>query len=92
VLVSGPVYLDSIWHVFGRSRQYWWGGEPLWYQPACIGCLGPGTLVGTTTWREVHWVSIHRTEVQEALIAITGQNLGFDAEAWRLWWKQNGKK
>ncbi|HKQ49143.1 MAG TPA: HEAT repeat domain-containing protein [Phycisphaerae bacterium] len=92
VLVSGPVYLDSIWHVFGRSRQYWWGDDPFWYQPACIGCLGPGTLIGTTTWREVHWVSIHRTEVQEALIAITGQNLGFDAEAWRLWWKQNGKK
>jgi HEAT repeat protein len=30
-----------------------------------------------------------RTEVQEALIAITGQNYGFDADAWRVWWREN---
>lgn len=92
VLVSGPVYLDSIWHVFGRSSRYRCGGDFLWYEPACIGCLGPGTMLGTESWHEVHLVSVYRTEVQEALIQITGQNFGFDADAWRLWWRQNGKK
>jgi len=30
-----------------------------------------------------------RTEVQEALIAITGQNYGFDQDAWRAWLREN---
>ncbi|MFQ5490602.1 MAG: HEAT repeat domain-containing protein [Phycisphaerae bacterium] len=30
-----------------------------------------------------------RTEVQEALIAITGQNYGFDTDAWKIWLRQN---
>ena len=30
-----------------------------------------------------------RTEVQEALIAITDQNYGFDTEAWKIWLRQN---
>jgi hypothetical protein len=92
VLVTGPVYLDSIWHVFGGSRRYRFDNDYLWYEPASIGCLGPGTILGTEAWHEVHLVSIYRTEVQEALIKITGQNFGFDADAWRLWWRQNGKK
>ncbi len=31
----------------------------------------------------------HRSEVQEALIAITGQNFGFNIPAWTLWLKRN---
>ncbi|MCC7293363.1 MAG: HEAT repeat domain-containing protein [Phycisphaerales bacterium] len=30
----------------------------------------------------------NRSEVQEALIALTGQNYGFDADAWRDWMRQ----
>ncbi|MCP4250538.1 MAG: hypothetical protein GY778_26135 [bacterium] len=30
-----------------------------------------------------------RTAVQEALIAITGENYGFDIQAWRAWLRQN---
>lgn len=32
----------------------------------------------------------NRSEVQEALIALTGQNYGFDAGAWRDWMRQQG--
>jgi len=31
----------------------------------------------------------HRSEVQEALIDITGQNFGFNAQAWRQWLARN---
>ncbi len=92
VVVSGPVYLDDIRYAFGGCARYRCGGDFLWYQPDGIGCLGPGSLIGTTYWTEVHLVSIYRTEVQEALIKITGQNFGFDENAWRLWWKQNKPK
>jgi hypothetical protein len=37
----------------------------------------------------VEYKTVHRTEVQEALIAITGVNHGFDAERWRDWWDKN---
>jgi hypothetical protein len=39
---------------------------------------------------EYQVISIHRTEVQEALIEITGQNLGFDAGAWLKWADDHG--
>lgn len=34
----------------------------------------------------VEYATIYRTEVQEALVEITGVNHGFDREAWRDWW------
>ncbi|MDD4890926.1 MAG: HEAT repeat domain-containing protein, partial [Phycisphaerae bacterium] len=37
-------------------------------------------------------VTVYRTEVQEALIAITGENFGFDADAWSAWYRRNAAK
>lgn len=34
-------------------------------------------------------VTLFRTEVQEALIAITGENYGFDGDAWMAWYRRN---
>ena len=40
-------------------------------------------VVNRSVYREV---TIYRTEVLEALKQITGENFGFDREAWTRWW------
>ncbi|MBN2560413.1 MAG: HEAT repeat domain-containing protein [Phycisphaerae bacterium] len=90
VRVSRPAYLDDVLVGFGGGCRYTHGRRLFYYRPMMIGVLGPNTMVGTATWYEDRPVSIHRTEVQEALIAITGQNFGFDAGAWLQWWRQQG--
>jgi len=92
VQVSRPVYLDGVRSEFGGYYQFSRGQQSFRYQPAGIGCLGPGSMVGTVTATETQIVTIHRTEVQEALIAITGQNFGFDVGDWRDWWLKNEKR
>jgi hypothetical protein len=89
VRVSQPVYLDSIRATFGGGYRHLYRDRLLYYRPGAIGVLGPGSMVGTATRYERRTVLVHRTEVQEALIAITGQNFGFDAAAWLQWWRQN---
>lgn len=91
VRVSRPVYLGTIYSTFGGHRRVVHGRRLLRYHPASIGVLGTSTYVGTSTHYERQTVSIHRTEVQEALIAITGQNFGFDMTAWRQWWRQQAQ-
>ena len=34
-------------------------------------------------------VTMYRTEVLEALVAITGVNHGFDAAKWRRWYEEH---
>ena len=89
VRISRWVSLDAIYDVYGVGQEYSIGGDSVLYRPSGIGALGPGTIVGTLTDYEMHIVRINRTEVQEALIAITGQNLGFDAGAWLAWSRAN---
>ncbi len=89
VLVNRPVYLGGIYSSFGGWGRIAHGRQLLRYRPASIGVLGTGTMVGTYSFYQKQVVSIHRTEVQEALIAITGQNFGFDGSAWRQWWREN---
>ncbi len=89
VRVSQPVYLDNLIYIFGRPTPYPSGAEILIYRPPYVGVLGPGALMGTIDRYEMATVSVHRTEVQDALIAITGQNLGFDRAAWWAWWRAN---
>lgn len=89
--VSDAIYLDSIIYVFGRPVGYSSGGSYLIYQPNGIGCMGPGALVAAVDHYEVALKSVYRTEVQEALIAITGQNFGFDRDAWMEWWDKRKK-
>ncbi len=89
VVVPTPVYLGQVHRTWGGYRRYAFAGGLLPYAPAGIGVLGSGSMVGTEYYTELQIVSVYRTEVQEALISITGQNHGFDADAWLLWWKQN---
>ncbi|MFQ5410893.1 MAG: HEAT repeat domain-containing protein, partial [Phycisphaerae bacterium] len=85
VRVSRPAYLGGVRSSFGGRYRIAHGRRLLRYQPTSIGVLGSGSLIGTHTSFQKQWVSIHRTEVQEALIAITGKNFGFDAVAWQRW-------
>lgn len=89
VRVTLPVFLDSVYGAFGGVRSYLYRGSPLFYQPEYIGVIGSAYPMGTVSYFEDQIVTVNRTQVQEALIAITGQNFGFDDEAWRLWWQQN---
>lgn len=89
VRISRPVYLDGLTYTFGGYTRVPFRGRFVAYHPSGIGCLGPGTMLGTETDYELQTVSIQRTEVQEALMAITGQNFGFDRAAWRQWWLQH---
>ena len=88
VRVSRPAFLDGVQSDFCGYCQYRHGQRYVRYQPTGIYSLGPGSMIGTITTVETQTVLIHRTEVQEALIAITGQNFGFDPVAWRNWWLQ----
>lgn len=90
VRVSRWVSLDSLYGAYSNWQRYRLGGFPVLYKPSCIGVMGPGSIIGTVSDYEYQVISIHRTEVQEALIDITGQNLGFDAEAWLKWADDHG--
>lgn len=89
VRVCLPVFLDDIYDTWGGWSQYRCGSRVLWHQPQYIGVIGPTYPMGEVFYTEYQVVSIHRTEVQEALIAITGKNLGFDEAAWKAWWREN---
>ncbi|OWY73181.1 hypothetical protein B7486_02200 [cyanobacterium TDX16] len=89
VRVTLPVFLDSVYGTFGCARRYRCGGGTVFYRPQYIGVIGPAYPMGDLSYYEDQIVSVHRTEVQEALIAITGQNFGFDEGAWRQWARQN---
>ncbi len=90
VRVSRWVSLDSLYGAYSDWQRYRLGGFPVLYKPSCIWAMGPGSIIGTVSNYEYQVISIHRTEVQEALIRITGQNLGFDAAAWIKWADDNG--
>lgn len=91
VRVTEGVYLDSLIYIFGRPVGYPTGADIIIYRPGSIGVLSSEALVGTLDRYELAPVSIYRTEVQEALISITGQNLGFDRAAWWNWWRLQGR-
>ncbi|HPF38116.1 MAG TPA: HEAT repeat domain-containing protein [Phycisphaerae bacterium] len=86
---SRAVYLGDIYGTFGGRARIVHGGYLVGYSPGSIGVLGPGSWVGTETYYERTMVSVYRTEVQEALIAISGENFGFDRHKWIDWWESN---
>ena len=92
VYVTRPVMLDTFWLCFAHPARYQHGSRTFRYRPSRIGVLAPNTLIGTEGWYEDQTVSVYRTEVQEALIAITGQNFGFDRDAWTNWWRAQPRK
>jgi len=77
--------IGAVFDTFNRTAVAVWQGQSLPYRPQTVSVLGSGTLVGTTWVNEVQDIKKFRTDVQEALIAITGENFGFDAEAWIRW-------
>jgi len=89
VEVCLPVFLDDVYHTFGACRRrhhhhngcgYGYGHFPYYY-----GGIGPTYPMGTICFSQYSTIDVYRTEVQEALIAITGENLGFDRGAWLEW-------
>lgn len=89
VRISRAVYLGDIYGTFGGPVRIVNGRSVIGYNPSAIGVLGPGSWVGTDTYYQQTMVSVYRTEVQEALIAITGENFGFDRQKWLTWWDAN---
>jgi len=89
VRLSRPVYLGQIYGTFGGPTHYIRNGHVVRHDPVDIGVVGSGHMIGTDTAFVREPVSVYRTEVQEALIAITGKNFGFDEQAWLKWWDEN---
>ena len=87
VRVSRPIFFGSIHSNFGGYDRIIHGHDLLRYRPNTIGVLGSYGIVGTVDGVEMQTVANHRTEVQDALIAITGRNFGFDQAAWSAWWR-----
>lgn len=85
VRISRAVYLDGVVDTFGGPYAVRVGRGFTGSRTRGIGVLGPGSVIGTTTHVEVRSVANYRTEVQDALIAITGENFGFDRAAWLHW-------
>jgi|GEM_PF-830724 len=89
VRLTRPVYLGQIYGTFGGPTRYICDGRVVRYDPVDISVLGSGHMIGVDTAYVREPVSVYRTEVQEALIAITGKNFGFDEQAWLRWWEEN---
>ncbi len=87
-----PVFYRRVITAFGGVRTVSIGGRSARYRPKSIGVLGGGVFMGTEDQTTVRTVDVHRTEVQEALIAITGRNFGFDRDAWLKWWRTEGAR
>ncbi|UCG32841.1 MAG: HEAT repeat domain-containing protein [Phycisphaerales bacterium] len=54
-----------------------------------IGVIGSGSAISSAPITVRLTQTVYRTEVQEALIAITGQNFGFSHDKWLQWLAQN---
>ena len=79
-------------------RRLWTGLRTAYSTGSGVIVPGSGPVIGVVaagrpfypTWTRSHrTLTIYRTEVLEALAAITGQRLGFDVEAWRRWVRLN---
>jgi HEAT repeats len=53
-----------------------------------IGIAAAGNFAGISNERRMQDVTVFRTEVLDALVAITGVNHGFDEAAWRRWYQE----
>jgi hypothetical protein len=81
-------FLAGMMKRFGIPRNVKVGDREVAYQPG-IGVMGADSPVVWSGQRTSQ--SAYRSEVQEALIEITGVNHGFDKDAWMLWYLQNSK-
>ncbi|MCZ6698372.1 MAG: hypothetical protein O7D94_05505 [Planctomycetota bacterium] len=90
VRVTRPVFWHRVIRDFGGARIITVGTRSLLYRPRGILAQSEAymTTVDTT---ESRVVDVYRTEVQEALISITGRNFGFDRNAWMEWWQEQNE-
>ncbi len=90
-LIEVPVqrYFGAYPATFSRNTSISVGGQALSVTPA-LGVDRSKMAVGVfePNRYERHNVTMYRTDVLDALKAITGQNFGFDAEAWRRWYQE----
>lgn len=54
-----------------------------------IGFTDAGAVLAVRSERRLEVVTVFRTEVLDALKLITGQNLGFEEDAWLRWYEEN---
>lgn len=86
-IVEVPVYIASYERSFDTISSISLGGlTSVRYRPS-IGVVFNPSVFADTALAERD-VTVFRTEVLEALKAITGQNFGFDAAAWRRWYEE----
>lgn len=86
-LTEVPVqrYFGALQHEFSRNTTITMPqGNRVRYVPV-IGLGAAGAFVGGESEMQVQDVTVFRTEVQQALVAITGENFGFEEAAWRRW-------
>lgn len=87
VEVPIPAYFGSMAEEFGPRGTISLGGH-VKYRPV-IGVGTAGAFVRLETAMQKRDVTVFRTEVQQALVAITGENFGFEADEWRRWYQEN---
>jgi len=92
VVITRQEYFVSALNDYCGPTITCFGGVPLFYYPPSISVFGAGSVIGSSWYTEIDKMAIYRTEVQEALIAITGKNFGFDMAAWNRWWEQRRRE
>jgi len=82
-------YLGTLEAAFPRCRRSI-GSTWVWVQPTVVVTTPAGAILspGATPPRRLRQVTVHRTEVLEALRRITGQDFGFDRDAWARWYEE----
>lgn len=87
VEVPVPAYFGSMADEFGPRGTISLGGN-VKYRPV-VGVGTASVFVRLETVMQKRDVTVFRTEVQQALVAITGENFGFEADEWRRWYQEN---
>lgn len=72
---------------FRPRGDYIQPGRRTKHQPT-VGYGAAGGFVGSETEMQKRDVTVFRTDVQQALVAITGENFGFEADEWRKWYEE----
>jgi hypothetical protein len=82
-------YLGTLEAAFPRCRRSI-GSTWVWVQPTVVVTTPAGAVLspGATAPRRLRQVTVQRTEVLEALRRITGQDFGFDQDAWARWYEE----
>lgn len=93
IIIEVPVSRESIFNGIGQAYV---GGFRAKVAPGVaqiepiVSTVSSGVALGMEDEGPIiEYKTVHRTEVQEALIALTGVNHGFDGQLWREWWEQN---